>query len=83
MKPLHHTVALTLLICLPVVAHAAVGSPKRMSDAVHYNTCLASSKTDPAAALANADAFLFMAAVGTVALCLVPIIPPTPPTKKK
>jgi len=32
--------------------------------------------------LANADAFLFMAAVGTVALCLVPIIPPTPPTKK-
>ena len=32
--------------------------------------------------LANADAFLFMAAVGIVALCLIPIIPPTPPAKK-
>jgi len=32
--------------------------------------------------LANADAFLFMAAVGFVALCLLPIVPPTPPTKK-
>jgi DHA2 family multidrug resistance protein len=32
--------------------------------------------------LANADAFLFMAAVGVVALCLLPIVPPTPPTKK-
>jgi tetratricopeptide (TPR) repeat protein len=28
-----------------------------MSDAVHYNTCLASSKTDPATALANAEAW--------------------------
>jgi MFS transporter, DHA2 family, multidrug resistance protein len=33
------------------------------------------------ATLAYADAFLLMAGVGVVALCLVPIIPPTPPTK--
>ena len=32
--------------------------------------------------LANADAFLFMAAVGLLALCLIPIIPPTPPAIK-
>ena len=32
--------------------------------------------------LANADAFLFMAGVGLMALCLIPIIPPTPPMKK-
>ena len=32
--------------------------------------------------LANADAFLFMACVGVIALCLVPLIPPTPPAKK-
>ena len=31
--------------------------------------------------LANADAFLFMAVVGVIALCLVPLIPPTPPAK--
>ena len=31
--------------------------------------------------LANADAFLFMACVGVIAMCLVPLIPPTPPTK--
>jgi DHA2 family multidrug resistance protein len=32
--------------------------------------------------LANADAFLFMACVGVIAMCLVPLIPPTPPAKK-
>jgi DHA2 family multidrug resistance protein len=32
--------------------------------------------------LASADAFLFMACVGVIALCLVPLIPPTPPAKK-
>lgn len=35
-----------------------------------------------AAALAYADAFLFMAAIGVVALCLVPIMSPTPVVKK-
>ncbi|RFB81585.1 DHA2 family efflux MFS transporter permease subunit [Methylovirgula sp. 4M-Z18] len=35
-----------------------------------------------AATLAYADAFLFMAVVGALALCIVPIIPPTPATKK-
>jgi MFS transporter, DHA2 family, multidrug resistance protein len=35
------------------------------------------------AALAYADAFMFMAAVGVIALCLVPIIPPTPVAVKK
>ncbi|MFI4919193.1 MAG: DHA2 family efflux MFS transporter permease subunit [Legionellales bacterium] len=33
--------------------------------------------------LSYADAFLFMALVGFAALCLIPIIPPTPPTAKK
>ena len=32
--------------------------------------------------LANADAFLFMAAIGLLTLCLIPIIPPTPPAAK-
>ena len=32
--------------------------------------------------LSYADAFAFMAAIGVVALCLVPIIPPTPVVKK-
>jgi MFS transporter, DHA2 family, multidrug resistance protein len=36
-----------------------------------------------AATLAYADAFIFMAAVGVAALCLVPIIPPTPVAAKK
>jgi MFS transporter, DHA2 family, multidrug resistance protein len=31
--------------------------------------------------LATADAFLFMTCVGVLVLCLVPIVPPTPPTK--
>src|ERR1700757_1046567 len=35
-----------------------------------------------AAALAYADAFLFMALIGFITLCLVPIIPPTPAVKK-
>jgi DHA2 family multidrug resistance protein len=35
-----------------------------------------------AATLAYADAFLFMAAVAVATFCLVPIIPPTPVTKK-
>jgi MFS transporter, DHA2 family, multidrug resistance protein len=34
-----------------------------------------------AATLAYADAFLFMAAVGILALCFVPVIPPTPGTR--
>jgi DHA2 family multidrug resistance protein len=35
-----------------------------------------------AATLAYADAFLFMAVIGIITLCLVPIIPPTPPVIK-
>jgi len=35
-----------------------------------------------AATLAYADAFLFMAVIGVITLCLVPIIPPTPVIKK-
>jgi DHA2 family multidrug resistance protein len=35
-----------------------------------------------AATLAYADAFLFMALIGVITLCLVPIIPPTPVAKK-
>ena len=36
-----------------------------------------------AATLAYADAFLFMALIGIITLCLVPIIPPTPVVPKK
>jgi MFS transporter, DHA2 family, multidrug resistance protein len=36
-----------------------------------------------AATLAYADAFLFMAVVGVITLCLVPLIPPTPVVTKK
>jgi MFS transporter, DHA2 family, multidrug resistance protein len=36
-----------------------------------------------AATLAYADAFLFMALIGVITLCIVPIIPPTPPAVKK
>jgi MFS transporter, DHA2 family, multidrug resistance protein len=36
-----------------------------------------------AATLAYADAFLFMALIGVITLCLVPIIPPTPAATKK
>jgi DHA2 family multidrug resistance protein len=36
-----------------------------------------------AATLAYADAFLFMALIGIITLCLVPIIPPTPVAGKK
>lgn len=43
---------------------------------------LAEAGARQAATLAYADAFLFMAAVGALALCIVPIIPPTPVTKK-
>jgi MFS transporter, DHA2 family, multidrug resistance protein len=43
---------------------------------------LAGAGERQAATLAYADAFLFMAAVGVVALCLVPVIPPTPVARK-
>ncbi|MFM0280377.1 MFS transporter [Paraburkholderia sediminicola] len=43
---------------------------------------LAEAGAQQAATLAYADAFAFMAVVGVIALCLVPIIPPTPVAKK-
>ena len=43
---------------------------------------LAEAGARQATTLAYADAFLFMAAVGVVALCVVPIIPPTPVIRK-
>jgi MFS transporter, DHA2 family, multidrug resistance protein len=55
-----------------------------MVESQHMATkLLADEGADQAAALAYADAFMFMAAVGVVALCLVPIIPPTPVAVKK
>jgi DHA2 family multidrug resistance protein len=44
---------------------------------------LAVAGSRQAATLAYADAFLFMALIGVAALCLVPIIPPTPTEPKK
>jgi MFS transporter, DHA2 family, multidrug resistance protein len=32
--------------------------------------------------LSYADAFAFMAVIGVLALCLIPIIPPTPVARK-
>jgi MFS transporter, DHA2 family, multidrug resistance protein len=43
---------------------------------------LAEAGGHQAATLSYADAFAFMAMIGLVALCLIPIIPPTPVTKK-
>ncbi len=43
---------------------------------------LAQTSAQQAATLAYADTFLFMAAVGLVALCLVPLMSPTPVVKK-
>ena len=39
---------------------------------------LADAGAQQALTLAYADAFLFMAAIGAIALCLVPVVPPTP-----
>jgi DHA2 family multidrug resistance protein len=44
---------------------------------------LAEAARQEAATLSYADAFSFMALIGIVALCLVPIIPPTPVIHKK
>jgi MFS transporter, DHA2 family, multidrug resistance protein len=43
---------------------------------------LAEAGARQAITLSNADAFAFMAVVGVLALCCIPIIPPTPPAKK-
>jgi DHA2 family multidrug resistance protein len=43
---------------------------------------LAEVSAQQAATLAYADAFIFMAAIGVVALCLVPLMSPTPVVKK-
>jgi DHA2 family multidrug resistance protein len=43
---------------------------------------LADAGQQQAATLAYADAFLFMAAIGVLALCVVPVIPPTPTARK-
>jgi DHA2 family multidrug resistance protein len=43
---------------------------------------LAETGARQAATLAYADAFTFMALIGILTMCLVPIIPPTPATKK-
>jgi DHA2 family multidrug resistance protein len=45
-------------------------------------TMLAHTGAHQAATLSYADGFAFMAVIGLVALCIVPIIPPTPPVKK-
>jgi DHA2 family multidrug resistance protein len=44
---------------------------------------LANIGAQQASTLAYADAFLFMAGVGIVALCFVPVMPPTPVVRKK
>jgi DHA2 family multidrug resistance protein len=46
------------------------------------NKLLTEASARQAATLAYADAFLFMAAIGLIALCLVPLMSPTPMVKK-
>jgi DHA2 family multidrug resistance protein len=43
---------------------------------------LAEAAREQVATLSYADAFSFMALIGIVALCLVPVMPPTPVTRK-
>jgi DHA2 family multidrug resistance protein len=43
---------------------------------------LAEAATQQVASLSYADAFLFMAAIAVVVLCLIPIMPPTPVIRK-
>jgi DHA2 family multidrug resistance protein len=43
---------------------------------------LAEAAREQVATLSYADAFSFMVLIGIVALCLVPIIPPTPVIRK-
>ncbi|MBN8953578.1 MULTISPECIES: DHA2 family efflux MFS transporter permease subunit [unclassified Rhizobium] len=43
---------------------------------------LAETSTRQAATLAYADAFLFMAAIGIISLCFIPLMSPTPVVKK-
>jgi DHA2 family multidrug resistance protein len=58
-------------------------SGQSMLESKHMATAvLAEAGARQAATLAYADAFMFMAAVGVAALCVVPIIPPTPVVRK-
>jgi MFS transporter, DHA2 family, multidrug resistance protein len=68
-----HTVAGT------IIQRAGVPIGQAHSMAVKL---LAESSAQQAATLAYADAFIFMAAIGLVALCLVPLMSPTPVVKK-
>ena len=43
---------------------------------------LAEAGTQQAATLAYADAFMFMATIGVIALCIVPLMSSTPQVKK-
>ena len=52
-------------------------------DGVHAAPALlAQTAAGQAAALSYADAFAFMAVIGVVGLCLIPVIPPTPVVRK-
>jgi DHA2 family multidrug resistance protein len=62
-----------------VRARGGYSSLESQRGAMHL---LAAEGNRQAATLAYADAFVFMAAVGVVALCLVPLIPPTPVVSK-
>jgi MFS transporter, DHA2 family, multidrug resistance protein len=68
------------------LAHAAGIATARAGLSAHDSTRIAVAMLSDVGArqadtLANADAFLFMACVGLLALCLIPLIPPTPPAK--
>jgi DHA2 family multidrug resistance protein len=69
------------------LAHSAAGAAARAGAAPSQAAEMAKGLLQQAGkqqaeTLANADAFLFMASIGLVTLCLIPIIPPTPPAKK-
>src|ERR1700761_5677962 len=50
-------IAALLPFLLPVSAWAAIGTGRGPSDPVHYRSCLATSNTNPAAALTDAEAW--------------------------
>jgi MFS transporter, DHA2 family, multidrug resistance protein len=62
-----------------MTTHAGYTQFESQGAALHM---LAEQGARQAAALAYADAFAFMAVVGVLALCILPIVPPTPVQKK-
>jgi tetratricopeptide (TPR) repeat protein len=53
----HRILAAGMLTLLPLAAWAAIGTPKPLPASAHYSNCIAASGSNPAAALADAQAW--------------------------